>query len=199
LAQAILKAHAMLQVELDHILPEDAAFAKMREIINHVEQEKEVYVITKDGRPMVAIVNVDQLATTPEVQQATATQPTGLGFFAPAPTVNSPEPEAFVEPAQAPVPPPLAPAMPVTPEPEPSFSTLPPLPPLPDLNPPLAEQAPQFSTPLPPFSGAEQLAPPAPTESAAPAPQLPGMVESTSLPPTFTFPKEDLGNSSPLG
>lgn len=51
----------MLQVDLDNILPEEDALKRITEIFDHVEQHKEVYVITKGGRPVLAIVDIDHL------------------------------------------------------------------------------------------------------------------------------------------
>lgn len=119
----------MLQVELDHILPESDAYSRIREIIENVEQEKEVYVVTKEGRPVVAIVNVDLLDSVQDIAATPQTAPLDSLFglaTAPAaeatptftevpPTVLPPLPEPIAEATPATV---AAPAFapPVTPE-----------------------------------------------------------------------------------
>lgn len=50
----------MLNVELDHILDENKVEVDIRSIIEHVENNDEVYIVNKEGKPSVAIVNVDR-------------------------------------------------------------------------------------------------------------------------------------------
>lgn len=59
----------MLHVDLDKILTEEDAVGKITDIFNRVENEKETYIITKNGRPAVAIISIDQL----EQQQGSVT------------------------------------------------------------------------------------------------------------------------------
>lgn len=51
----------MLQVELNHILREEDALNRLTEILSDVENSKTTYVLTKNGLPVVALVNPDQL------------------------------------------------------------------------------------------------------------------------------------------
>jgi len=54
----------MLSVELDHILSEEDVAQKIQDILTQVELNGEMYVITKDSRPVAAIVNINQLSGT---------------------------------------------------------------------------------------------------------------------------------------
>lgn len=178
----------MLQVELDHILPENDAYGRIREIIQHVEEEKEVYVITKDGRPAVAIISADQLVESKDMPEPAKAElpPLGLGGFAlPA---SATQPVAIPPAAAVPLPtlPPIA-------VPAPSFVPPPPMPP-------------SFNEPLPPLTGTEHVnqvppaavLPPLPPQIAAPAiPQFSPTLSTPNQAP-FSFPKEDLDNASPL-
>lgn len=51
----------MLQVELDNILTEEDALGKIQDIFHKVEDENQTYIITKSGRPAVAIISVEKL------------------------------------------------------------------------------------------------------------------------------------------
>ena len=182
----------MLQVELDHILPENDAYTRIREIIQHVEEEKEVYVITKDGRPAVAIISAEQLVSTENITASTHVDMPALGlggFAVPAtepvamPIDLPPFPPTLVEPFASPLPEP------------PSFSP--------------------FSEPLPPLLGTEHVnvappilpptltTPPIVAATLPPMPQFPPTLAAQPIPPIvqapFSFPKEDLDNASPLG
>ena len=130
----------MLQVDLDHILPESDAFTRIREIIDHVEQEKEVYVLTKDGRPVVAIVNVDMLEKSeeemPVVQMATLNPSMPFSTAAPEVTLENFTPVLTQEPA-------------LITEPTPVWSAPATLPPLPLVLPSLPISAPALPPPFP--------------------------------------------------
>lgn len=96
----------MLHVDLDKILTEEDAVGKITDIFNRVENEKETYIITKDGRPAVAIISIDQL----EQQQGGVTMEENKPEN-PAPTEAPPTPVQVPNPAQAtslpPPPPPM--------------------------------------------------------------------------------------------
>lgn len=177
----------MLQVDLDHILPESDAFERIREIIAHVEQEKEVYVLTKDGRPVVAIVNVDLLQTLPDSAPTSqvgaldslfnlapaAAVESPMPSFIPAPSVIVPEPISAPAawPTAAPLSAPVLPPLPPT-------SALPPLPSptaLPDFPlttvPSVIPTGSILDEPLPPLSGTEFLQPPVALPSSTPPSQ----------------------------
>lgn len=51
----------MIHADLDKILPEPDALEQITQIFHEVENYKELYVITKGGRPALAVINVDYL------------------------------------------------------------------------------------------------------------------------------------------
>lgn len=51
----------MIHADLDKILPEDDALEKITSIIEEVEENQELFIITKSGRPAAAIINIDYL------------------------------------------------------------------------------------------------------------------------------------------
>ncbi|MCC2631594.1 MAG: hypothetical protein K0S20_293 [Patescibacteria group bacterium] len=51
----------MLQVDLNNILSEEDALTRIKEVFDHVENQKEIYVVTKNDRPVLAIVDIDHL------------------------------------------------------------------------------------------------------------------------------------------
>ena len=84
----------MLQVDLDNILPEEDALQRITDIFQHVEEKKEVYVITKGGRPVLAIVDIEHLEK--DMDGMTVQN-------------SSSEPEAPIAPAEPPAPAPYTP------------------------------------------------------------------------------------------
>jgi len=87
----------MLHVALEHILTEEDAMSKINSIIEEVENQNETYVITKNGRPAVAIVNVTKLdevteGTTEQAKTdpATNSQADTLGDLVELPTSANP-------------------------------------------------------------------------------------------------------------
>lgn len=64
----------MIHADLDKILPEEDALEQITTIFNEVEKLRELYIITKNGRPAVAVINIDYLEelTGQEVKQSTA-------------------------------------------------------------------------------------------------------------------------------
>lgn len=62
----------MLSVELDHILSEEDVAQKIQDILAQVENDGEMYVITKNSRPVAAIVNINQLSGTAQASVASA-------------------------------------------------------------------------------------------------------------------------------
>lgn len=158
----------MLQVDLTHILTEEDAVSRIQEIFAHVEQQKETYLILKDGRPMVAIVDVSKL----EEQTSEAASPQSM----PAPQQTAPA--TSVTPVPAPFQAPVNPA----PAPVPTPST----PPLaqaeqPEIMTDVRETGP--SAPIAPFS--------APTPQVSDLPPLNGSLDLPDMP-------EDPSNTSPL-
>ena len=159
----------MLHVDLDKILTEDDAISRIKEIFTHVEEQKEIYVVTHNGRPTVAVVSVDELEKsmgsmsmepTMETPQPMEDKP----MFSMPETTPAPAPEHAPEPATD-----EAPALPPMGDPEPSMPTL--------------DHAP---TPdLPPLSGTDSLGSTPPAAPVVPAPDLPDM-------------PVDPSNSSPL-
>jgi hypothetical protein len=72
----------MLQVEINNILSEDEAVARITEIFEKVAVDDESFIITRNDRPMIGIVNIEQLEGEGISQPATQTA---------APTMDSPE------------------------------------------------------------------------------------------------------------
>ena len=133
----------MLHVDLHNILTEEDALQKISDIFNQVEQQKETFVVTKNGRPVFAIVDIETLEkaeatpiveTTPVVEAPVipaVPQPEieiQMPTIQPIPEMQPPAIEpvrlSFLEPISEPV---------VTPQVSPSFSPLPPLQGMPEL------------------------------------------------------------------
>lgn len=112
----------MLHVDLDKILTEEDAVSKIKEVFDHVEHNHEIYVVTNNGRPAVAVISIDDL----EQHMGEKLDATGM---------STPLPAADDDMSANPLPPP--PPMPEMPAPVGTMST-PPLPPSLDNLPPLS-------------------------------------------------------------
>jgi hypothetical protein len=188
----------MLHVELNHILTEDDALGRIKDIFTVVENDRELYVVTKNGAPIFAIVDIESLTQDLPSLNVTAT-PTQ----APVPTVATPPiPEPVISPVFSPV---------FDPMPKPTEEVVQPvvdtLPPMPSLNTPTEEPAaPSFSTfspgNLPPLSGTEHLAstpPSAPVSNPAPTTDTVPLSAAPHIkPPIVDAISTDPRNSSPL-
>jgi prevent-host-death family protein len=121
----------MLNVDLDHILSETDALAKIQEIFDHVERDGEVYVITKNDRPAFAIVDIAHL------------EKSGVSAVAPVVTPELPTTPIPTQVAPATTPLSSTPTSPTTFEP-----SLPPLPDMPPINGDLGSSDQNTASPL---------------------------------------------------
>ncbi len=165
----------MLHVELDNIFTEEDALTHIKDIFEHVETTKELYVITKGGRPVLAIIDIDRL----EADQGRVTMPTPIPTT--PLTTQPPVPAAAFETA------PLV-TSPATPE-----VSITPIPVAPVVVAP---------APLPEAAWAAAVPPPAAVPVEPPAvpitqsPQAP--VAAPTAPTLPDMPDTDLSNDSPL-
>lgn len=165
----------MLQVDLQNILTEEDALQKIQDIFTHVENEKETYVVTKDGKPVLAIVDVATLERIPD--DALTPAPVAASV---APPISEPAmPEFGLPPLDVPEPPVDTP---------PIIPTLPPAEPAAEIS---ADPAPTGFSPLPPLETPVAEAPVAP---AAPVTPVAPQNNEDDLPDM----PEDPTNSSPL-
>jgi prevent-host-death family protein len=67
----------MIQVPLDKIIPIEEALLDIGKIMDNVRNEHGLYVITKDGKPHSAIIDIDMLEHLPEMKDAGETKPIG--------------------------------------------------------------------------------------------------------------------------
>lgn len=51
----------MVHVDLNKILSDEDAVGQIKDLINEVEAQKELYVLTKAGKPAAAIINIEYL------------------------------------------------------------------------------------------------------------------------------------------
>lgn len=65
----------MIQVPLDKIIPMEEAIIDISKIIDDVKAQKSLYVITKDGKPHSAIIDIDMLEHLPELDHQGETKP----------------------------------------------------------------------------------------------------------------------------
>ena len=196
----------MLRVELDNILTEEDALGRIKEIFAHVEEKKQVYVVTKEGKPVFAIVDIFTLehdlngvdvTTTPKVEaEPEETVPEEL----PDPVITPSVPRIIEPPAAEPEPMPTEEPLPSS---TPAEDGLPPLdsPATEALNQnltldsdlpsmPESSSAQPFSAGLAPLPVTTQSSSPAPVTPIPPAP----LVDAQPFNPTSTDPS----NSSPL-
>ena len=95
----------MLHVDLDHILQEEEALNRIQDILNQVERSGEIYLLTKNGSPAVALMSIDQL------EQLMPSQSTPAQPVAPAPEFAAAMPDYAAIPAMpTPEPAPIAPS-----------------------------------------------------------------------------------------
>lgn len=100
----------MLSVELDKIIPLTEARDSLSKIIAEVENDEEMYVLTKGGKPSVAVVSIPYLESLTgekvEDKIRTVSEPTPESTLEPAPA-SEPEPApepTTTEPAPEPIP-----------------------------------------------------------------------------------------------
>ncbi len=65
----------MIEVPLDKIVSQEEAAADINKFIEKVTQEKTIYVLTRDGKPHAAIIDIDYLEHLPELKNAGETKP----------------------------------------------------------------------------------------------------------------------------
>jgi prevent-host-death family protein len=65
----------MIQVPLDKIIPMEEALIDINKIMEEVRAQKSLYVITKDGKPHSAIIDIDMLEHLPEMNHEGDTRP----------------------------------------------------------------------------------------------------------------------------
>ncbi|MEI6478433.1 MAG: hypothetical protein WCO52_05610 [bacterium] len=208
----------MLHIDLNNILSEEDALQKISDIFTKVENEKVTYVLTKSGRPVLAIVDIDQLeqnfktvgidAPAAPVEMP-AVQPTMPSLTA-SPSASMPTMSESTSPAAASaiISPTMAAPAPVAP-PVPMAAPDPMAAPANPINAPWAEELPDETAPV----AAPVVAPVAPAappvDPAAPAPATdPAAAVTPQAPPAGVPPingslelpemPEDPTNSSPL-
>lgn len=186
----------MLHVELENILGEDDAVRKARELIDLVDTTKAIVVVTRQNRPAVALIDVEQL----ENLTGRTVTPVAPLTSAPTEVVRAPMSES-VPVAAAPL---VDPVMPnPAPEMAPALPELPDLPDMPAEQPvaaatPTLPAAPNPVAPLDGMPAAPVTPPPFPPMPAMPAaPSAPGDALPT-MPSVEPLPPEDLSSSSPL-
>lgn len=189
----------MIHADLDKILPEADALEKITSIIEEVETNQELFIITKSGRPACAIINIDYL------EELTGSQVSTQGSK--INTEIKPEPE-LIEKAEDQ-------EKPDTVLSENSQDDEPIL----QEEVPATQTSPSFASPPPPFAStpSSPVSPPLPTETAAQTPpsfsQTPPPIASSTpapeTPPQSTstttvsqsddnLPPEDSNSGSPM-
>lgn len=187
-----------MQVDLENILTEEDAMGKMQDIFHQVENNGETFVITKDGRPAVAIIDIaklNQAENQGSVEAEVKAEPEAPVMaekeesVVPTLNFNPPAMESTAFPTPPAIEMPTMPATPVAPE----MPTAP------------------VSSDLPPMATAEavEVAPATLEVPAAPAaPEMPAApvapVAASNLPPISgslnlpDMPQTDPSNGSPL-
>jgi|GEM_PF-3519164 len=194
----------MLHVELENILGEDDAVRRARELIDLVDKTKQLVVVTRQNRPAVAMIDIDQLekltgrtvtpvaplpSSHPAAEEPFATTPAAM----PAPMLNE-LPDLPLPPLENP---PFS--TPPTPLEAPAPAALPNMPDLPDFSAPVTSSSPLPEMPAP-IQAPMTAAPVTPPSAPAPVAQAPiGTPPLQHLLQTpEALPPEDLNSSSPL-
>lgn len=209
----------MIHADLDKILPEDDALERITSIIEEVEENQELFIITKSGRPAAAIINIDYLEELTGNKVPQKSEIKEAVEVKPEPIAELPEDEEpllqeeispitenstgikptvdlrLSEDQEAPEGP-TGPAMPTptrleTTQPQPTTA-------IPQTPPPTAPQ------PIPPMPTTPSMTPPANTVTPPPpAPTTPPMTPTQPTPvvsqPYDNLPPEDPDSGSPLG
>jgi len=194
----------MIHVELDHILSEDDVAQRIRDLVAQVEQHGDMFVITNNGRPAVALVGIDKLESLSPAPAMITPPVTPVSMPTPMSTAPTPAPaaEPVVPSMPSAAPTPLA-ASDITPPtltsqfnaatpPDPGSSS--------PLSEPLDEEKDTVLPTMPLASVDEQPVMPVPQMPTTPAPAPEAPVFGTpdvTLPPLPGAP-EDPGNNSPL-
>lgn len=63
----------MIEVPIDKIIPLEEAALEIKKILGEI-QDTDIYVITKDGKPHAAIIDIDYLEHLPEMKDAGETK-----------------------------------------------------------------------------------------------------------------------------
>jgi prevent-host-death family protein len=198
----------MLHVELENILSEDDAVRKARELIDRVDQTKQLVVITRQSKPAVVMIAIDQIEQLTG-RAVTPVAPLASSHASAEPTLPNPviaTPAHLDTPPHQEAPATPVPTLPLMPEesglplmntppfgvtPSPTMPAAPSLAPLPSSVPMDTPEAP--ATPPPAEPAAPTTEPDMPT-APQPAPDLKPHLQ----PSTETLPPEDLTSSSPL-
>ena len=65
----------MIEVPIDRIVPIEEALIDIKKLMDTVQQNKGLYVITKDGKPYSAIIDINLLEHLPEMESGVVKQP----------------------------------------------------------------------------------------------------------------------------
>lgn len=65
----------MIEVPIDKIIPLDEIVTDIAKVMKTASEEKSLFVITKNGKPYVAIIDVGYLEHLPEIDNASKTKP----------------------------------------------------------------------------------------------------------------------------
>src|SRR5690606_3537056 len=84
----------MPHVDMHNILTEEDALSKIQDIFSNVENNKESYVITRNGRPAIAIIDIETFDAAPNT-------PNSAEVVSAAPAFPIQEPVVQEEPAVA--------------------------------------------------------------------------------------------------
>ncbi len=176
----------MLHIELENILSESEATAKIGELIAQVDGSDQIVVVTRNNQPAVALIAVAQLEGLTGRQVLPAAPKADAPVF---PEPVSPEPTPAPEQPDTPE----VPAAPSLMAAAPEVTPLPQLPDLPDFpgNDVLEDApapSPVFQAPSPvPFASPAPVLPPAPSTPVVPTPPavptMPGSAPLTSTAP----------------
>jgi hypothetical protein len=138
----------MLNVDLDNIITQDELASRADEILRKADEEKKIVVVTRGGRPAVAILKIEELealsgrSVTPNLPTGSTPSESGTPAWSSAPAAL-PSMEAPAPAAEAPLP---AMGMPVSPleEPLPGVATetvVPPVAPIAEMTAPVSPMA----------------------------------------------------------
>ena len=149
----------MLHVDLDHILTQETALSHIQDIFSQVESSGEIYLVTAQGKPAIALMNIEQLEQLTGKLNTPTTETMQPAIEMPMSTPVQPEPELTPAPEQPQTT--ELPSMPfVEDEPVPAYTTTPTEPPMAPSMTAATVQEPAMETPiappptnLPPLSG----------------------------------------------
>lgn len=160
-----------LKVSLENIIPLTEARDHFSQIVNEVQKDK-LYVLTKGGKPAIALVDVKYLeaitggnVNTSHVEQEIQKNPAKVGRPEMIKHETNPTPTPTPPPTSVPTPTPISAPKPFTP-------STPPPPPTPKPQPPITQASPT-PPPLPSTPPPPQTPPHIPVPITPPAPSVP--------------------------